>query len=71
MGLLQINSPVKIMKCRDCDPEYFVLYGYCPTCGMKKFKPLYNPKKNITDKEWENYPEHLSELKRDPNTIEI
>lgn len=50
--------------CSHCNPELFVLYGYCMNCGKRCHIPLFDPKKPmgamITKEEWEEYPEFLS-----------
>ncbi len=50
-------------KCNGCDPEYFILYGYCFRCGRKGNKPLFDPfdsrSKLWEDKEWEIMPENI------------
>lgn len=61
--------------CEYCNPDHYHVYGYCGNCGKKWHPPLndyFDPNaKIITPEEWINYPENISELKRDPNTIEI
>lgn len=50
--------------CSQCNPELFVLYGYCTNCGKRCHTPLLHPTEPMgymtTKEEWEEYPEYLS-----------
>ena len=49
--------------CSHCNPECFVLYGYCTNCGKRCHSPLYdpyNPAGFMSKKDWEEYPEYLT-----------
>ena len=49
--------------CSHCNPELFVLYGYCTNCGKRCYPPLFDFTKEsnlISIDEWEEYPEYLT-----------
>lgn len=35
------------MICNQCDPNYFIVYGYCRSCGRKCKAPLFDPTGDI------------------------
>lgn len=62
----RINEHIKkqILKskiCSQCDPDKYVIYGYCPVCGKKGLKPLSSAlyEQMITQEQWENMPAYL------------
>lgn len=49
--------------CSHCNPDLFVLYGYCTNCGKRCHMPLPTLKtlsSIFTPEEWEEYPEYLT-----------
>ena len=51
--------------CSQCNPELFVLHGYCTNCGKKCHVPLFDPKNPVESRiciqEWKEFPEYLSD----------
>lgn len=49
--------------CSQCNPKYFVVFGFCLNCGKRCHTPLSEPGQlpNIfAQEEWEEYPEYLT-----------
>jgi len=33
-----------IIECTHCDPKFFVIFGFCRSCGRRCEAPLFDPK---------------------------